>query len=149
MAAYLTTARLALVAALQADATLLAGVRTWRAFGPGLRQRLAIEHSHCPMLAVYPQSVDVAGNYNVAEGITQDLTVLIVTSGQDAAPAETLAAAALDVIETARGTCLSLTALGLTNLTIGSVSWGAEPDEDGSHIMWTVRIAVRLHYIRR
>jgi len=148
-ASYLTQARLALLALLQADATLAAEVTSWRSFGPGLRQRLKIEHSHCPVMALYPLSAGDTLPYNAADAATQDLTLFIVTSGQDAEPAETLAAAAFEVLKDARDTCLGLTAEGLTTVEISGVSWDAEPDEDGSHIKWLVRITVRLHFIRR
>ena len=69
MSNFLTDGRLALLAALRADAAISALVRTWFEFGPGLIRRHDVEPALCPVLGVAPaEGAAVRGSQRRARG---------------------------------------------------------------------------------
>ena len=150
MACFLTTARLALLAALQADATLNAAIRTWFDWGPGLRKRYEIAPRNCPLLSVLPAELDADQFANVMARLPQDLEIGIAVDGPDVAPLEELVAAALDVIQAESRTCLSVALAedGLTGIEILRVEWEAVPDKDTGRVVWLAIITARINWMR-
>jgi len=146
---YLTTARRALIAALQADPTLASSVRTWYDFGPGLRKRYDTQPSNCPLIAVVPAELDVTQIATATESLPQDVEVGITTDGQDAEPCEALVVAALDVVRAQRDICLGLAADGLTHISIQSLRWEALLSRKDARVRWDAIIIVRIHWMRR
>jgi len=145
---FLTDARVALLAALQADAGIDALVRTWREFGPGLRERMAIEPAYCPLLALYPAGGEPFARFNAASHIAQDLALRIVTAGQDASAAEELVALVVARIDSCRDGLLGLASEGLKDVRVLSIRWTPEPSPGGARVMWDVALQVRILWIR-
>jgi len=150
MACFLTTARLALLAALRADATLLAAVKTWFDWGTGLRKRYDLAARNCPLMSVVPAELDADQFANVMAKLPQDLEIGIAVDGPDVAPLEELVAAALDVIQEASRTCLSVALAedGLTGIEILRVQWEAVPEKDTSRVLWLAMITTRINWMR-
>ena len=148
MANFLTDGRTALLDALKDDEAIAARVRTWREFGPGLRQRLAVEPAYCPLLALYPAEGDQNPRFNAANQTTHGLLLRIVTSGQNAEPCEELAALVLERIAACRAPLAGLADVGLKDIRVSSIRWDPHPAADGAHLMWEALVGVRLVWIR-
>ncbi len=148
MACFLTTARLALLGKLQADATLNADIKTWFTWGPGIRRKHDLTPAVCPALSVAPAELDVDQSSNMAAGYPQDLEVGIATLGQDAAPCEELVAAAVDVVAAANRSSLDALA-GVTGVEIRSARWMAVEDEPKGRVRWEAQLVVRIQHMRR
>ena len=148
MANFLTDGRTALLAALKGDAAIDALVKTWREFGPGLRERLAPEPAYCPLVALYPASGEVLPRFNAANEIAQELVVRIVTDGQDAAGAEEIAALIIARIDASRSGLLDLAGDGLKDMRIVSMRWEPAPSEEGPRLLWNVTVLVAFVWIR-
>jgi len=140
MTNFLTSGRLALLDELQADPTLSDRVRTWNEFGPGLRRRPQLQPASCPVCSVTPLEGGEEQAFNVLREIPQLLQVEMATAGQDAAPCEQLVAAAVGVVQSARGNALGLSVEGLT--------WKAHPEEDSARPLWLAALTVKLLWIR-
>ena len=149
MACYLTAARRALLRAFQADWRIQNRVSTWREFGPGLRERLLIDHTHCPMLAVYPLTIPLDEVYNMGRDVDQDLMILAATSSQNARPTEELFVAILNRLDVSTWTGLGLTPRGLKKFTLTDVRWIANVEESGDHLIWELRMTVRVQWIQK
>lgn len=149
MSCYLTDAREALLAAFQANATLgHPAVKTWYDWGAGLHRRFNLDPGYLPAVSLTPAELDEEAAQNVATGWAQDLAVVVATDGQDAAPCEELVAAVTDVVAAASGTCLGLSADGLTHLEILRIMWQAREDETSHRVRWQAEIVVRIHWLR-
>jgi hypothetical protein len=148
VANFLTDGRLALLDALQADATLDQNIRTWNEFGPGLRWRRRLEPASCPVCSVTPLEGGEDQAFNVLRQIPQLLQLELATAGGDAAPCEELVAAAIGVVESERETALGLADSGLQGLSITGLSWKAHPEEDAPRMIWLAALTVRLLWIR-
>jgi hypothetical protein len=86
--------------------------------------------------------------FNVLRELPQLLQVEMATAGQDAAPCEELVAAAIGVVQSARGTALGLEAEGLQGLSITGLTWKAHPGEDSPRPLWLAALSVRLLWVR-
>ncbi len=148
MSVYLTDARTALVAALEADVTLSLKVVKWFTWGPGLRKRFDILPAVCPLVSVVPAEMGQDQVANVTAGIDQDLEIGIATDGQDAAPCEELVAAALDVLVAAARSRLGLADEGLSSVEIVRVLWRAVKDKEDARVRWEATITARIHWMR-
>lgn len=145
---FLTTARLALLARLQADETLAANVRTWFDWGPGLKKRFNIEPATCPLVTVVPAELSSDLAANVVSAIPQDIEIGIATAGQDAAPSELLAAAVLDVVAAANADCLAMSGDGVHGLDVLRVDWQAAESTKAANYRWEVSITIRINWRR-
>lgn len=145
---FLTDGRQALVAALQADATLDAGVDKWWIWGGGLIQRYDVVPANCPLCTVVPAGLDEDQIANVVRGVGQDVEIGFATAdaGHAAEPCEELVAAALEVLNAARDTHLGLYADGLNLIEVLGVRWRAVQSEEAARLIWEAVITVRLHW---
>jgi len=144
-----TAARLALIDALKANATLSANVRTWFEWGPGLLKRYNIEPSACPLVSVVPAELDEDQLANVVRSIPQDLEIGIATDGQDAAPCEELVCAALDVLHEQGRACLGLSSEGVTSIDVMRIVWRAVEEQGAPRLRWEALITTRINWMRR
>jgi hypothetical protein len=149
MSAFFTDGRTALLAALQADATLSANVRSWFGWGPGLRRRYDIRPADCPLCSVVPAEMDVEQVANVVRSVPQDVEIGIATDGPDAAPCEELVCAALDVLAQADAGKLGLSSEGLSSVEVVRITWRAVERKDSPRVRWEAAITARINWLRR
>jgi len=149
MANFLTQGRTALLAALKADASIAAKVKSWFEFGPGLSRRFNVEPAACPMLALSPADGDAARTSNALLDVAQRLSIEVATDGQNAEPCEELVALVLERIRACDGTCLGLGSEGLMGLDVEGVAWRPRPEAAGARVVWTARIGVALSWKRK
>ncbi|MCD6416738.1 MAG: hypothetical protein J7M08_08605 [Planctomycetes bacterium] len=149
MSNFLTQGRTALLGALKDDEEINSRVRTYLAFGPGLKRRAELTAALCPALTLTPGRTDQAQVANVERELAQRLAVEVAVAGQDVAPCEELAALVLDRVLASSETCLGLSGEGLTALRARSVQLEAQPAEDAAHLIWKARVAVELLWRRR
>jgi len=145
---FFTAGRLALLAALRADETLAARVRTWFTWGPGLHRRCDVRPADCPACSVVPAELDVDQVANVVRAIPQDVEIGIATDGQDAAPCEELVSAVLDVLCDAARSRLSLGDEGLCSVEVMRITWRAAETARAPRVRWEARITARLVWMR-
>ena len=149
MANFLTDGRQALLARLQANATLAAAVREWHEWGTGIIQRYEYEPASCPLCSVAPAALDNEELSNITDRYPQAIEIVILTDGQDAEPGEELLAAALEVIQVARADHLGLAADGLARVDPQTVQWQLWATERDPRPRWLIRLRVLLAwYIR-
>ena len=148
MSNWLTDGRMALLTALQNDATLSGAVRTWFDWGPGLRKRYDLLPAYCPMVSVVPAELDQEELSNMADRWPQDIEVGVATDGQNAEPCEELVAAVLDVVVTENRSALGLAAAGVSGLSLVSIRWMQEVSEKDSRVRWLCALVVRIHWMR-
>jgi len=145
---WLTVGRKTLLAALQADATLDAGIREWFTWGPGIRKRFKLEPSVCPLLSLVPAELREDDLSNITDQFPQDVEIGIATDGQDAGPCEALVAAAVGVVNEENRSALGLSGEGLASVRVISVRWAAQVDEKDPRVRWLAEIVVRLMWFR-
>ncbi len=148
MTNFLTDGRLALLAALRADAAIGALVRTWFEFGPGLARRHDVEPALCPVIAVAPAEGAPRAVANVEREVPQVLRVDVATAGQDAAPCEELVALVMACVEDANADNLGLAADGLAGLRVSGIRWATQPRADAARPVWTAAVEVELLWRR-
>ena len=148
MANFLTEGRAALLGALKDDSDIAAAVKTWFEFGSGLRRRYDLEAALCPLLALCPAEAGVECVANVEREVPQLLRIDIATDGQDAEPAEELAALVIERAHLCNEDCLELAASGLAAVHVVALRWQAVPDRTGARMLWTVSVTVRLLWRR-
>jgi len=149
MSTFFTNGRLALVNALQANATLNAQVRCWFTWGSGLRKRHEIRPSDCPLLSVVPSDLDIDDVANAVESVPQDIEIGIATDGPDAADCELLVGATIDVLRAAATTHLGLADEGLASVEITRITWRTIANNKDARIRWESTIHTRLSWLRR
>ena len=148
MSAYFTTGRTALLAALQAEATLAASVKKWFTWGPGLRRRYDIRPADCPLVSIVPAELDVDQVANVVKAVPQDLEVGMATDGQDATACEELVCAVLDVLAAADRSKLDLADGGLSAIDVLGVHWRTVESRKDARLRWEAVVHVRIHWLR-
>ena len=149
MSEFLTDGRTALLARLQADATMDSTVRTWFSWGPGILQRFDILPVNCPLVSVVPANLPAEELSNIVDKFPQDVEIGIATDGQDAEPCETLIVRALSVVYAANRDCLELSAQGLASVRPVNCRWQAEPNTEDGRVMWYGVLNVRLTWLWR
>jgi len=148
MACFLTQGRLALLDALKNDAGLAAQVATWQEFGPGLRRRLALAPSACPMLSLAPAQGRVEQPANAQREISQALRIDLATDGQDSVPIEELAALVIDRVHACNQDAMGLASQGLRSVRLSDMAWRIQPMGDESRVLWTASLTVVLTWRR-
>jgi len=148
MANFLTQGRVALLDALKNDTEIAAAVKTWFEFGSGLKRRYELEGAFCPLLALSPAEAQVRPVANVERQIPQGLRIELAVAGQDAEPAESLAALVIERLRACSRDRLGLASEGLASVSVQGIRWEAVPDRTGARLLWTVAIAVRLLWRR-
>jgi len=148
MSNFLTDGRLALLAALRADAAISALVRTWFEFGPGLARRHDVEPALCPIIGIAPAEGIPRAVANVESEVPQVLRVEVATAGQDAAPCEELVALVMACVEDANADNLGLAAAGLAGLHVSAIRWSTRPRTDAPRPLWTAAVDIELLWRR-
>jgi hypothetical protein len=148
MGNFFTDGRLALIAALQADAEIDGRIRTYFDFGPGLRRRNALQPAFCPALSVAPAEGAERRVANVEREIPQVFRVELATAGQDVAPCEELTALVLARVAACNQTRLGLAPEGLTGLRVRTIAWQTVPGPEEARLLWTATIEVELLWRR-
>jgi hypothetical protein len=146
---FLTQGRQALLAALKADATLSDAVRTWYEWGSGLQERMRLDPAMCPAASLQPAELEEEELLNVSSEFPQDLSLAIVTDGQDAEPCEELVVAALGVIHATEVDALGLASEGCSRARLIRVRWEALATEDAARVRWQAELIVRIGWVRR
>ncbi|HUS81922.1 MAG TPA: hypothetical protein VM013_01525 [Dehalococcoidia bacterium] len=148
MANFLTDGRTAVIAALQGDATIGPLVKTWRDWGPGLRERFLVDAAHCPLVAIYPSDATLDYRYDIGKDLPQDL-IMRVVAAEHPADAEEIIAPAITRVELSTVNMLGLVGEGLKDIVIQSWRWAAYRDEKAALVLWDVAVILRLLWVRR
>jgi len=144
----LTDGRTALLAALKADMSIAALVKTWWEFNRPLIQRFEVEPAACTAYALHPGPiVEPDERYNAAYDLRQQVIVLITSDGQVPDPCEELVMLTIKRVRACRdGGMLGLSADGLANLRAGA---NVEPWEHptSARLMWQAAMTITLDWI--
>ena len=148
MANFLTDGRVAVLAALKADADIAPKVKTWFEFNRPLLQRFEIEPAQCTAYALHPgRVVEPDDRYNAAYDMRQEIIALITTDGQQPDANEELIALTFARVRASRNAMFGLSSEGLKNIR-ASASLELWEVPKAARLMWQATVTITLDWIR-